>query len=332
MNYLRNSVLATIAYHDCLDYPLTSFEVHKFLINPARVNKLNEGISEIKQSAIFSELETLVKLGVISKNGEYYFLNRRQSLVQDRLDKKKISDKKWLRFLMYSRFLLITPYLKGMFGSGSMGMDNANLESDYDLLIIGKAGRLYTARLFLWLIASIMGVRRKPGQLIAPDKLCFNHFISDDNLKLQHESLYNAQTYINLKPIYVPENLFNAFFGSNIWLNNFVYNFRPQGELLNRKLEINFLSKFFLTIGKFLEIVLDTSLGDWLELKTKTYQQKRISENPITNEPGGRIVFTDKEIEFHPYSFEKIVLEKYKNNLDKLAVAVPFQEKDSGLN
>lgn len=37
MNLLEKSILSTITYYDTLDYPLTSFEVFKYLVNPLHI-------------------------------------------------------------------------------------------------------------------------------------------------------------------------------------------------------------------------------------------------------------------------------------------------------
>ena len=63
----------------------------------------------------------------------------------------------------------------------------------------------------------------------------------------------------------------------------------------------------------------------------KNLQQKRISRNPVTYEPKGRVVFTENELEFHPRSFEAVVIERYNKGLRRLGIAPPITEVDSGL-
>jgi hypothetical protein len=205
-------------------------------------------------------------------------------------------------------------------------MNNTEEESDFDVLIIAKSGRLYTARLFLWLISSLMFSRRKPHQVEAPDKLCFNHYITDERLTIAHESLFNAQSYINLRPVIIYGDLFERFYGENMWLNTYAYNFRPDRR--SDGIRPDPAMKLIALIG---EKILDTGLGEWLENKLKKYQQNRIASNPVTYEPGGRIVFNDNELEFHPRSFETVVLAKYKSGLIQLGIRTLIEERDSGL-
>src|SRR3989344_2790677 len=328
MTYLRNSILATLVYYDIFDYPLTLLEVYKYLINPGRIMRINDGIGEVSLSQTLEELDHLVRLGTISEKNGFYFVNGREDLYEARIEIQKIADQKWKKFLKLTRFLALAPYLRGVFASGSMALGNTDKESDFDVLIIAKSGRLYTCRFFLWLVSSLLGARRKKNEKVAPDKLCFNHYITDDSLLLRHQSLFNAQAYINLKPVMIRPELVNKFFSSNLWLNNYAYNFKIQSNFVMRSINPPRLLRLLARIG---ELTLNFLFGDRPESFLMHYQQKLIKNNPITYEPGGRTVFTDKELEFHPHSFEKTVIEKYNQGLKRLGIIPYSWETDSGL-
>jgi len=325
---LRNPILATIIYYDCFDYPLSLFEVYKFLINPSRLTRIDKGVGEIKLSDIGEELDRLVNSKIIGQKNGFFFLSGREGLFEKRIERHKIAARKWKKFLRTVRILALSPYLKGVFASGSMALNNTEENSDFDLLVISKSGRLYTSRFFLWVISSVAGVRRKRFEKVAPDKLCFNHYITDESLDIRHESLFNAQTYSSLKPVMVDDEMIDRFFKSNFWINNYLYNFRPQKEFMRRSVGGPWM---FLLLGRIVEIILNTAVGDKLEDFLKERQQERIRNNPATYHGGGRIVFTDQELEFHPYSFEKIVLSKYKQDLRRFGIISYVDERDSGL-
>ena len=327
MFHFRNSILATIVYYDIFDFPLTGLEIHRYLINPARLAIIKEGLADISLDEILRELAALVKTGLIGEKDGLYFLVGRDNLAGLRNERKKISLDKFRKLGNYSRWLGVAPYLKGILASGSIALDNANIDSDLDVLIIVKPGRLYTCRFFLWLISSVLGIRRKPNQTKAPDKLCFNHYITEENLVLP-DSLFNAQTYANLKPVLIRQEDFLKLYSANIWINNYLYNFRLRNDF-------NFKGVDFLgvqsAVAKLGEFILDSFLGDRFEKIMRWYQQRRIKINPMTYESGGRVVFTDQILEFHPRSFESVVIERYNLGLARLGI-VPFEkEKDSGL-
>ncbi len=325
--FMRDSILATLIYYDILDFPLTLLEIKKYLINPARFKILPQPVGEISLSDIQKELDSLISGNRIGQKNGFWFLKGRDILYEKRIEKDKIASAKWKKFLKISKWFAIVPYLRGIMAGGSMAYNNTTKDSDFDVLVIAKSGRLYTCRIFLSLIASLFGARRKRFDLVAPDKFCFNHYLTDGNLNIKHESLYNAQSYANLKPVLIGEELFKRFFGENIWLNKYVYNFRPASNFVLRIIKPSFVLTIF---AKIKETFLNLFLGGWLEAILKHFQQKRIKNNPATYESGGRVVFNDNELEFHPRSFEKILLAKYNSGLKKMGILVG-EEKDSGL-
>lgn len=328
MEHMRDSILATLVYYDILDFPLTLFEIKKYLINPARFKVLPQPVGEISLGDIQKELDSLIRGNRINQKNGFWFLKGRDILYEKRMEKDKIAAIKWKKFLKISKWFAIIPYLRGIMAGGSMAYNNTTKDSDFDVLVIAKSGRLYTCRIFLSFIASLFGARRKRFDLIAPDKFCFNHYLTDDNLSISHESLYNAESYANLKPVLIKEALFKRFYGDNIWLNKYVYNFSPADNFVLRKIKPFFILTIF---SKIKEFFLNSFLGGWLETLLKHFQQKRIKNNPATYESGGRVVFNDNELEFHPRSFEKTLLAKYNEGLKKLGIFAG-EEKDSGLN
>ena len=78
------------------------------------------------------------------------------------------------------------------------------------------------------------------------------------------------------------------------------------------------------------EALLNNFFGNILEKILLAFQQRRIKKSPATYESGGRIIFTDKELEFHPRSFEKVVINNYNSGLKKFGV-FGVEESDSGL-
>ncbi len=334
MSDLKNSILATLVYYDVFEFPLTTFEVHKYLINPGRLSN-NPVSGMISLGQVAEELDGLVNGGHVSFKNGFYFLLGRDTLYELRIEREKIATQKWKKFLRIAKWFQTVPYLKAILASGSLAINNTNKESDFDVLVVAKSGRLYICRIFLSLIASLFGARRTRYEKSAPDKFCFNHYITDQNLNIKYESLFNAQTYANLKPVLVNNGIFSRFYTENIWLNKYIYNYSRSdlGISLRSDLESRSISpnSILLAVAKLVEFILNSSFGEWIEGLAKNYQQKRIRENPATYESGGRVVFNDNELEFHPRSFESFAIDKYNKGLKKLDIISHIEEKDSGL-
>ena len=335
MSFLHNPILATLVYYDIFDFPLTMLEVHKYLINLGRLSqtvftsltcKYKSDLFKVSDIAV--ELDSMIKAGVIGHKNGFYFLSGRDGLYELRIEREKISAQKWKKFLRIAKWFQAVPYLRAILASGSLAINNTDKESDFDVLSVAKSGRLYTCRIFLCLVASLFWARRTRSDIIAPDKFCFNHYVTDKNMNIRHESLYNAQTYANLKPVLVADGIFNRFYVENVWLKKYIHNFISADKFILRSV----VSSPMLTgIGRFGEFILNSPLGDKIEDWAKKYQQKRIRENPVTYEPGGRVVFNDNELEFHPQSFETFAIDKYNRGLKQLGIIPLCEEKDSGL-
>lgn len=328
MNYLRNPILAAIVYYDCLDFSLTSMEVYKYLINPGRLMRLSSGVGEISPADIRKELDKLAGSGLIGEKNGFYFLSGRENLYDIRMERQKIADQKWKKFLRLAKWLTLVPYVRGFFSCGSTALGNTTKDSDFDVFVISAPGRLYTCRFFLWGISSLLGARRKPSERVAPDKLCFNHYLSESDMFLKYQSLYTAQLYSNLKPVFVPDDVYEKFYSSNLWLNNYLYNFKPQKDFVGRKLNPVPLFRFIAGTGEFM---LNSFIGNILETGLRRYQQNRIRKNPLTTETGGRVIYTDTELEFHPHSSEKNIIDRYNRRILGLGIVPYVTEGDSGL-
>ena len=72
---LAKNILATIAYYDCLDYPLTSFEVWKYLI---QITNNKEQKTDKGKGCLFSDIAGELDNGDIRRYIEecrgFYFL------------------------------------------------------------------------------------------------------------------------------------------------------------------------------------------------------------------------------------------------------------------
>lgn len=329
MAILRNSILATLSYYGLFEMPLTLFEIYKYFINPGRLMKLSEGVGEVTLDGIAYELEHLVKIGLVHEyNGMYAITSEPDRWFERRIEREKIAAQKWKKLLRLGRWFQIVPYVRAMFVSGSLALSHAGPKSDFDVLVVAASGRLYTCRILLSLAASLLGARRTKDDVVAPDKFCFNHYITDTHLHIEYQSLYNAQTYINMRPIFAQGDIIASFYHQNQWLNSFVYTFRPDQVSIRRSVVE---SRWLGVIAYLGEWFLNSVLGDWIEMRLKTYQQGRISNNPVTYEPGGRTIFTDAQLEFHPHSAEANIIGRYNTSLRTLGIIVFKEETDSGL-
>lgn len=333
----KHNILATLAYYDVLDMPLRAEEVWLRLVNfkhledsGSRVQgsegSQNTPYPKVGLDVVYKELHQLVLDGTANRSGEYYFLFGREYLVPLRLKHEEIAKRKWQKAKRAIQWLRFVPYVRAVFGSGSLAINNTDELSDLDVLVVVKHGRIWLARLWITVLLSVLGVRRRGSDKIAPDKICLNHYISDQSLLIPFQSIYNAQTYSNLIPIYVrSKNLIEQFKNANRWVLDFVFSWNlPDKPLIKN----GWLEK----ITGLAETVLDSKIGNIFEKWARNYQYNRIVQNPATRQPAGRVIITDEQLEFHPHSIETSIIKKYNDNLIKLGITELAIEHDSGLN
>ena len=337
---LEKQILATVVYYNILDYPLTCFEIFLYLVESKR--QLNSEFQIYNsQFLILNSLNTskYLKKYLGQKYG-FYFLNietrhflasanKKIDIVQQRLERKKLADWKWKKARKIFWIMQIIPFMKMVLVSGSLAFGNSKDESDIDVIIIAKKGRIWTVRAFATLLTCILGVRRHSK--ITKNKICLNHYITDQSLKIPFESLYNAQSYVHLVNVYrsqEDERLFKEFQKENKWIKKYVENYEVS-ELENfRGIRRNKILGF---ISKIFEIILSGKHGIYLEKKLSEIQSRKIKNNPLYEKAGGRITANDNQLEFHPNSHEARIIPKFNQWTKKLGLFEFAGQKDSGL-
>ncbi|MBI2669925.1 MAG: hypothetical protein HYX20_02190 [Candidatus Yanofskybacteria bacterium] len=329
MSEFKKNILATLTYYDVFDFPLKMEEVFNYLINFQHL-----GISLLSTvycplSTVSRELDQLILEGVIGLREGYYFLFDREYLVPLRIKREKIAQRKWQITKRAVWWLHLVPYVKVVFASGSLAMRNMDELSDLDVLVIIKHGRIWLTRFFITGLLSLLRVRRRGNDKIAPNKICLNHYITDKSLSIPHKSIYNAQTYANLVPIFVSDSeLIDDFKKANGWVLDYVC----EWDIENKEVELRLRSSTSQFLVKLTEWLLDNfGIARVLEKWFGHYQSRRIAHNPVSHQTGGRVIFTDEQLEFHPHSIEMRIIKDYNERMLKLNLPQLAIEKDSGL-
>lgn len=344
MTLLQKSILSTLVYYDTLDYPLTSFEVFKYLVNPLHVASFYyleaKAAKDFEESSIEIDKFSKISLANIRKNlrarelkqfiGEkngFYFLRTREKVARTRIDRQKIADQKWKKAKKIIRWLQIIPYLRMTAVSGSLALNNTRKESDIDVLIVIEAGRIWLTRFFVTSFLQLLGQRRH--KRFTKDRICLNHYITDKSLEIKFRSLYNAQTYAHMIPVLeIEQGIYEKFQKANKWVKDYLM-FWPELEIKHFKTLKT--SSFLKNIAKIGEICLNNWPGDLLEKLLKKIQKRSIEKDPLTYKKGGRITVDDTQLEFHPDSPERKTLDKYNRIVVQSGVK-ELKEKDSGLS
>lgn len=297
INEIQKSILKTIVFFDTLCYPLKIEEIFE---NLQTIDKKWEvSFSEVKKNLF--ELKNFVE----SKD-DFWFLKGKSFLVNERKKREKISKKRWEKLKRIIKIINHLPFLEGVFVGGSLSLYNSRDDSDIDLLIVAKKGRIFTVRFFLTLLLDLIGERRQAKKIAG--KICLSHYLTDESLRSRRENLYIAYTFLHFLPVISRKNIFERFRKENDWMKKYLcfigLTFRPP-----------FLIESPSKVAIFFEKILLGSFGNWLEGKLKEIQIKRKEKKYPQEINGGRIVLEDSLIELHPVLPEKEILREYQEKL-----------------
>lgn len=223
-------------------------------------------------------------------------------IMQDYLQRRQqqvLYDKKWIKFLRRTWLFRYIPFVDFVLAAGSMATGNVKPESDFDVIVGARSGRIFTARFFCVLAFGILGWRRAKfsHKESAADKICLNHFITEKSYRLSGpHNAYWQGLYQSLVPLFGDSDKINRFFeANNDWLP------KP-------KIYVDDLRHFHdghSWFKKIKELALGGFIGDWFEKVLRRIQVSRIEKSLKTDPPGykPRIKYSDDELEFHPDTY-----------------------------
>lgn len=209
---------------------------------------------------------------------------------------ERFLDKKWREFRRRANLFNHIPFVDFVMGAGSMAMGNPKEESDFDVIVGCRQGRIFTVRILSIFLFNVAGWRRNKynskDKNDSKDKICLNHFVTPESYRLTppHNS-YWVKLYQSLVPLVGRGEKIKEFFSKNEDWAGPIPKYTG-GDLRNKS-----------AVRWFLEKILSGRLGDYAEIKFKNYQIKRVErsmEKTPTFKP--RIIYSDIELEFHPHT------------------------------
>lgn len=305
-NNLSKYILTTLAYYDVMDYPMTAFEVWKYL---TRISSEDGKVEKFSLAEIIECLKDEKLNKFIEEYQGYYFLRDRKNLVGQRIERNKISEYKFKIVRRVVWWLRFVPFVRGVAVAGRLAMKNAQVQSDLDLLIVLQRGRIFTGRLMATVLVHILGKRRHGKKI--KNRICLNHFVTDE-FAIAAKDVFSAHEYSFLTPVF-NRDIFLEFQRNNVWIKNYKVNF----EASSANLKIVPDSDASRWIREFLEKILH---ADSVENFLKNWQKQRINKNPKSRQIGGVILADDSELAFWP---------NFANQGPK--VFEKFQERIAGL-
>ena len=303
---LRKDILMTIAYYDVLDYPVTVFEIWKYLSN-SKQEEAPESVSlaEVVKGISDERLKRLVE----SRAG-FFFLKGRSDLVGQRIRRQKISQGKLKKLMRAASILRLVPFVRMIAITGRLAMKNAEPQSDLDILVVLKAGKIFTGRTLVTILVHLLGMRRY-GKKVA-DRICLNYFITTRSLEISMKDMFAASEYFFIFPIFGFKT-FRKFQKHNAWIGmhkpNYTVDLLPNIRMLRNSRRTRWIRR----IGEW--ILKPGIIEDYLA----SWQIKRIQKNPLTHAPGSMVVADERALIFLPDPHGPKVFDAFKERLDGIS-------------
>ena len=253
MEDLEKSIWQTICWFSLFDYPMTSFEIWKWLWRPKQKYTL---------FAVRQKLEESQWLKSHLENDQGFYSRRQSSLSIQVLIKKRRRSfldtvRKFKKVKKIIWWFNLLPMIKAVGVVNSMSWWQTNKQSDIDLLVIVQPGYIWLARLLL--VTPFAWLKKRPGVSKEIDPFCFTFFISQEKMNLEKITDLEIDPYLiywlwSVVPVFSRTNEWQQFFQANLWVKKYLpqtFMRAPHQELMragqNKK---NYWPKFLNQIAK----------------------------------------------------------------------------------
>lgn len=315
MDNLEKSIFRTITWFDIFNYPLTVYEIWKWLWMVEKNKPRVENLKNVLEKSDF--LKKLIKY----KDG-FYFLMWRDQIVKKRKQRYILTEKKYKKLLPIVEKLARIPFVEAIVIATGLSYSNTKEKDDIDLFIITAAKRIWFVRFFSILILKILRARPTPAK--KQDKFCLNFFITGESLNLKNiclpreddlPDIYFIYWLAWLCPVY-DNGVWKEFTQANDWLKNYLPNYHYQILTNERKIILKSDSLFF---KNFCERVFSKIFGNFLEQNFSWLQRKIMPQRlkDLANQSTS-VIINDQVLKFHDKDKREEYRTEFKNNVLKV--------------
>ena len=301
---VKENILATLAYFDLFNYPLTRVEIYLFLQNKYEYDFFD------------GALESLLLSGDIFLFDKFYTLHNDHYLVVRRLTGNKKADELIKIALRVGELLIRFPYVRGIAISGSLSKNYADEKSDIDLFIITAKNRLWIARTLMHCLKKLTFLVKKE------DYFCMNYYIDEQQLEILEKNIYTAIEVGTLIPLQ-GDTVLEKFYAANTWTRTYLPN-KNMRISSAKPIKASFIKSFTEWLlnnpaGNAIDnMLMKITAGRWLK---KTHLKKLNSHGIVMGMDTGKHYAKPE-----PKNFQSKLLARYENKVAQL-----LREYENGL-
>lgn len=335
LNELEKSIVSTLAYFSVHKYPLTLMEICKWrnrfrIMNyesgpTGFVGRIREGrmmVSDIQR--VLDDSENLKRIRGC-KNGFYFlkgFSSRRddENLIELRKKRHNLAQDRWKKLRKITTILQIIPNVKMFAACNTLVLNDIKENSDIDVFVIIKEGRMWQTRFFITALVALLGQWRHRDNIA--NKICLSFYVTDKNLNLKWlaKKPYDPMLVYWITFVYplLDRSIYDKFIKENDWIKEYVPNFiKYNPNLLERKVEKIFI---FDILRRLSEAILNTKIGDLLEKFFKKIQEGKMKKNTDSwKREDTDVIISDQMLKFHEKDRRDKFREEYEENLENIS-------------
>ncbi|MDP3955206.1 MAG: hypothetical protein Q8Q15_02480 [bacterium] len=305
---MKAQILATLAYADIFDYPLTEEEIWEWLINLKTENGKQKTDYRRQKTEDREEFAHSLQLALhshsIRMSQGCYCLPGREEIIKIRQEKERWSVSKFKRAEKVAGILRLIPWIKLVGVTGGLARMNADKGDDIDLFFITAKNRLWLTRGLVVLVLSLLGLYRRKNKIA--NMICPNMFVSEDCLQMKPEDVYMAHEVCLMKPIFIRGDTYQRFLRINSWIKNFLPNAldsKNQKSKIKNTDQISKLFSLLILICNFTFYILNFT---FIEKISRFFQIWYMRQRRTTE------VVSDNLIKFHPQDVRQEILTKWQ--------------------
>lgn len=204
-----------------------------------------------------------------------------------------LEKKLWLRAKRYVKILRVVPFVRMVAVCNNLAFGKVDEQSDIDLFVIAKNGRLFTVRILVTLILHFLAVRRHGGRIAG--RFCLSFFVDDSGLDLSaiaiERDIYLAYWLKTMVPL-IDDGVSDELLVKNRWASRYLEN----------RDDFFIVKKGAICSGILYDIlrkILDGKFGNWFENKMKCWQLERAGDKAKKAPDGADIVVDEHVLKFH---------------------------------
>lgn len=293
---LETALIKTLTWFSFTQHPVTTFECWRYLYTddapPLRVTPW-----DVQRS-----LERLVSVGCACRHEGFWWLVGADVTVEARSLHARQAITKRRRALQGARLLRLVPFVRFVGLGNTLAFGIANPDSDVDVLIVLRQGRMFLGRLLATLAVQLAGWRRH-GQHVA-GRICLSFYLVEPTLDLASLK-YDDDPYLtfwlaSLVPLF-GEATYSKLAAANSWLTSALPNWRGRqlaGVASQVVHPVVFLRPWW---AAALEGVVQFLGGSWGEVLARRFELALIRRHRNSRLGDGTraVVVTNEVLKFH---------------------------------